>query len=132
MGQQMANHKQKYVCASGMVIESITVPLDAQEQEIIGRAKQRLKKISQPPDRYTFSLFKRSVDARDRANVQFVYSVLAVHDGGTYPSNQALLQRQKIRLLQSEAILPECGQAPLTAPPLVVGMVPSSSTAEIA
>lgn len=125
MGQQMANHKQKYVCASGMVIESITVPLDAQEQEIIGRAKQRLKKISQPPDRYTFSLFKRSVDARDRANVQFVYSVLAVHDGGTYPSNQALLQRQKIRLLQSEAILPEYGQAPLTAPPLVVGMGPA-------
>ncbi len=108
-----------------MVIESITVPLDAEEQEIISRARQRLKKIGQQPGQYAFSLFKRSVDARDRGNVQFVYSVLAVHAQGTYPANHALLQRQKIRLLQSESVLPEYGQARLIAPPLVVGMGPA-------
>ena len=119
----MATHK--YECALGMVIESVTVPLDAQEQEVFAKAKQRLKKIGQQPGQYTFSLFKRSVDARDRANVQFVYSVLAVHADGTYPANQALLQRQKIRLLQAEPLLPEYGQAVLSAPPLVVGMGPA-------
>jgi hypothetical protein len=100
-----------------MVIESVTVPLDAQEQEVFAKARQRLKKIGLQPGQYTFSLFKRSVDARDRANVQFVYSVLAVHADGTYPANQALLQRQKIRLLQEEPLLPEYGQAVLSAPP---------------
>lgn len=115
----------KFIVASGMVIESITVPLDAQEQEIFAKAKQRLKKIGQQPGQYSFCLFKRSVDARDRTQVQFVYSVLATNAHGTYPANQALLQRQKIRLLQAESILPEYGDAPLTAPPLVVGMGPA-------
>ena len=107
------------------MIESITVPLDTQEEEIFAKARQRLKKIGQHPGQYALSLFKRSVDARDRANVQFVYSVMAVNAHGTYPANQALLQRQKIRLLQSDPVLPEYGDAPLTAPPLVVGMGPA-------
>lgn len=115
----------KFAVASGMVIESVTVPLDAEEHEIFAKARQRLKKIGQQPAHYTLSLFKRSVDARDRANVRFVYSVLAVNVHGTYPANQALLQRQKIRLLQSEQVLPEYGDAPLSAPPLVVGMGPA-------
>ncbi len=115
----------KFVFASGMVIESITVPLDAEEQEIYAKARQRIKKIGQQPGHYTLSLFKRSIDARDRNNVQFVYSVLAVSSQGTYPGNQALLQRQKIRLLQSESLLPEYGDAPLSASPLVVGMGPA-------
>ena len=115
----------KFKVALGMVIESITVPLDTQEEEIFAKARQRLKKIGQHPGQYALSLFKRSVDARDRANVQFVYSVMAVNAHGTYPANQALLQRQKIRLLQSDPVLPEYGDAPLTAPPLVVGMGPA-------
>ncbi|MBO7296167.1 MAG: NAD(P)/FAD-dependent oxidoreductase [Clostridia bacterium] len=119
----MANHN--FVYATGMVIESITVPLDAQEQEVFAKARQRLKKIGQNPAQFSYSLFKRSVDARDRTNVQFVYSVLALSQNGTYPANQALLQRQKIRLLQENHIVPEYGQAPLTAPPLVVGMGPA-------
>lgn len=108
-----------------MVIESITVPLDAEEQEIFAKAKQRIKKIGQQPGQYALHLFKRSVDARERSNVQFVYSVLAVNSNGTYPANQALLQRQKIRLLQSDPVLPEYGTSPLSAPPLVVGMGPA-------
>ena len=115
----------KFAVASGMVIESVTVPLDAEEQEIFAKARQRLKKIGQQPAHYALSLFKRSVDARDRTNVRFVYSVLAVNAQGMYPANQALLQRQKIRLLQSEQVLPEYGDAPLSAPPLVVGMGPA-------
>ena len=119
----MANHK--YVHATGIVIESITVPLDAEEQEVFAKAWQRLKRIGQQPGQYALKLFKRSVDARDRKNVQFVYSVLAVNERGVYPANQALLQRQKIRLLQNEPILPEYGTEPLEAPPLVVGMGPA-------
>ena len=93
----MANHN--FVYATGMVIESITVPLDTQEQEVFAKARQRLKKIGQNPTQFSYSLFKRSVDARDRTNVQFVYSVLALSQNGTYPANQALLQRQKIRFV---------------------------------
>ena len=108
-----------------MVIESITVPLDAKEQEIFAAAKQRLKRLGVKTEQFSLSLFRRSVDARDRANVQFVYSVLATHVNGIYPQNEALLQKHKIRLLCAQQIIPEYGTEPITAPPLVVGMGPA-------
>ena len=118
----MAN---KIVTSSGMVIESITVPLDAKEQEIFAVARHRLRKIGAQPGQFTLRLFRRSVDARDRTCVQFVYSVLATHAQGAYPTNEKLLQKHKIRMLQAEQVLPEYGKDPLTAPPLVVGMGPA-------
>ncbi len=113
------------VTLSGIVIESITVPLDAKEQEIFALAKQRLKKIGAQPTQFSLNLFRRSVDARDRAKVQFVYSVLATRADGAYPTNEKLLQRHKIRMLCAEQILPEYGTDPISAPPLVVGMGPA-------
>ena len=115
----------RIVLSSGMVIESITVPLDAKDHEIFAAAKQRIKKIGAQPEQFQLSLFRRSVDARDRTNVQFVYSVLAIHAQGRYPCNERLMQKYKIRMLQSESVLPEYGRELIQAPPLVVGMGPA-------
>ena len=114
-----------FITAAGMVIESITVPLDTEEKEIISKAKQRIKKIGLSPENYSYALFKRSVDARDRSYIRFVYSVIATHAQGVYPAIQDRLQREKIKLLCTEAVTPEFGQASLQAPPLVVGMGPA-------
>ena len=113
------------VTSSGIVIESITVPLDAKEQEIFAIAKHRLKKIGLQAEQFSLSLFRRSIDARDRANVQFVYSILATHASGVYPCNEKLLQKYKIRILHAEQVVPEYGSEPIEAPPLVVGMGPA-------
>lgn len=110
---------------TGMVIESIAVPVDADEQEVFARAAKRLKRIGQKPSDYRLSLFKRSVDARDRDDVKFVFSVLAAKKDGSYPNHETVLQKEKIRLLKNEEILPEFGDTPLDAPPLVVGMGPA-------
>ena len=110
---------------TGMVIESIAVPVDADEQEIFARAAKRIKRIGQNPASYRLSLFKKSVDARDRDNIKFVFSVLASKKDGAYPKNEAVLQKEKIRILRSEEILPEYGREPLLAPPLIVGMGPA-------
>ena len=115
----------KIVTSSGMVIESITVPLDANEQEIFAAARHRLKKIGAQPGQFSLRLFRRSVDARDRASVQFVYSVLATCASGAYPTNEKLLQKYTIRMLQAEQMQPEYGTDPIQAPPLVVGMGPA-------
>ena len=117
--------KNNIVMSSGIVIESIAVPLDAKEQEIFAIAKQRLKKIGLQAGQFSLSLFRRSIDARDRANVQFVYSVLATNASGVYPCNEKLLQKHKIRILHAEQVVPEYGSEPLEAPPLVVGMGPA-------
>ena len=110
---------------TGMVIESIAVPVDADEQEIFARAAKRIKRIGQNPASYRLSLFKKSVDARDRDNIKFVFSVLASKKDDAYPKNEAVLQKEKIRILRSEEILPEYGREPLLAPPLIVGMGPA-------
>ncbi len=111
--------------ASGMVIESITVPLDADKQEIFAKAAQRLKRLGLSPKDYRLSLFKRSVDARERENVRFVYSVLATREDGIYPVKPERLARERVRMLGSESVLPKLGKQTTTAPPLVVGMGPA-------
>ena len=110
---------------AGMVIESIAVPVDAEEQEIFSKAAHRLKRIGQNAENYEMSLFKRSVDARDREQIKFVYSVLATNQSKKYPINESLLSREKIRLLHDHTICPEFGNQPVSAPPLVVGMGPA-------
>ena len=108
-----------------MLIESITVPLDADEQEIFDKAVRRLKRIGLTKRQYELFLFKRSVDARDRENIRFVYSVLAKSHDSRYPSDSSKLQREKIKLLYDQELLPEIGREVLLAQPLVVGMGPA-------
>lgn len=113
------------VTATGMVIESITVPLDADKQEIFAKAAQRLKRLGLSARDYQLSLFKRSVDARERQNVRFVYSVLATREDGVYPVKPEKLARERVRLLEEQSVLPKLGEQISTAPPLVVGMGPA-------
>lgn len=117
--------QKMHIPASGMVIESITVPLDADKQEIFAKAAQRLKRLGLSYRDYRFSLFKRSVDARDKACVRLVWSVLAMREDGLYPVSPDRLARERVRLLQTEQILPQFGDQPIKAPPLVVGMGPA-------
>lgn len=110
---------------SGIVIESITVPLDTSAQEIFFKAAQRLKKVGLYSRDFQYSLFKRSVDARKKDDIRFVYSVLATKQDGKYPQISDRLQKERIRVLQNESIIPEFGNQKPVAPPLVVGMGPA-------
>ena len=113
------------VAAAGIVIESVTVPLDADKQEIFAKAAARLGRLGLRPKDFTFTLFKRSVDARERDNIRFVYSVLATRADGVYPVREDRLARERVRLLREETILPRFGREIPKAPPLVVGMGPA-------
>ena len=119
----MINNKE--MRSAGMVIESITVPLDASEQHVLAKAASRLKRIGLRPALFDLSLFKRSVDARDRDQIRFVYSVLATPKESVPALDVAKLAREKIKLLKNQEILPVFGLEPMAAPPLVVGMGPA-------
>lgn len=110
---------------SGIVIESITVPLDTSAQEVFSKAAQRLKKVGLQPNDFQYSLFKRSVDARKKDDIRFVYSVLATKQDCTYPQMTNRFQNEKIRFLSNQSIIPEFGHQTLMAPPLIVGMGPA-------
>lgn len=109
----------------GIVIESIAVPLEAEQQEIFGKAVKRLKRVGLNPRDFDLSLFKRSVDARDKNQIRFVYAVLATNKNGAYPLNEEKLQREKMRLLPTQQIVPVFGSIPVLVPPLIVGMGPA-------
>ena len=110
---------------SGIVIESITVPLDTSAQEIFFKAAQRLKRVGLHSNEFQYSLFKRSVDARKKDDIRFVYSVLATRQDGVYPPVTDRFRKEKIRFLQNQSIIPEFGNQKLKAPPMIVGMGPA-------
>ena len=63
-----------------LIINNIKLSLDASYKEAFSVARKRLKTLFALPSDISFSIHKRSVDARRKDAVAFVYSVLC--EGG--------------------------------------------------
>ncbi len=107
-----------------MLLDGIKTSVDADEAEMINKAKDKMKRAGISPSTLHFRLFKKSIDARERNNIRFVSTVLVERaDGlGFSPS---LVTRVGGRALKEENIAPIYGTSPMSAPPLVVGMGPA-------
>ena len=107
------------------LIGGIRVGVDATEQEILKRAKDKMKRAGLSASTLHFRLYKKSVDARRRDDVRFECTVLAeVAEGERLPSDDAL-QKIGARRFLDEPLDLQTGNTPLGAPPLVVGMGPA-------
>ena len=60
-----------------LLINDIKCGLDEDVSIAYSRAKKALKHAGVDSTPITFSVYRRSVDARDRNNIVFVYSILA-------------------------------------------------------
>ena len=88
-----------------------------------------MKKINYLPCDATFSVYRRSIDARKRDDIKFVYSVIVRGDFSVIP--EKLQKREHIfELSDSEPCL-EIGDKPLSARPLVVGSGPAGMFASL-
>lgn len=114
-----------YEKITGMVISSITVPLDKNVQDVLSIAAMRLRKAGIKDANFSLSIFKRSIDARDRQSIKLVYSVLAVSKNGIYPRQSDKFSKYSIKMLHDSDVIPELGKETVAAPPLVVGMGPA-------
>lgn len=79
-----------------LLISNIKLPYYASESEAVAIAAKRLKKVGLYRSDAEMSVYKRSVDARDRENISFVYSVLAAGDYATPHSGCARLDISEI------------------------------------
>lgn len=109
-----------------LIVGGIQVPLDIVVGDVCLLAKKRLEKANIHGRELDAHIFRRSIDARKKDSVQFVYSVAVT---GFF--SKGVIERvtrgefKQISLLKSgepEVIL---GDAPLTARPLVVGSGPA-------
>lgn len=106
-----------------VLINNVKMPISASVTEAFSVAKSRLSRLGISGCVKKYSVFRRSIDARKRPDIYFVYSVLAEGDFPCIDSER--LARADMSfinpLTRPEIIL---GDSPLSAPPVIVGAGP--------
>ena len=105
------------------VVNNIKLPVCASFKEAFSVAKRKLRAVgvSSPQQ---FRIYRRSVDARNKSNICFVYSVSA--SALDIPLSDNELSSHGIgRIVDNDAVIPESGEEKLTAPPVIIGAGPS-------
>lgn len=106
-----------------LLINNIKLPVNASESEAFSVAKGVLKRAGLVNYAEEYSIFRRSVDARRKPEIFFVYSVAV---SGRFPMIDEDKQRKLGISVQQPISMPraEIGEMPLSAPPVVVGSGP--------
>lgn len=107
------------------LIGGISVSVLADDELVFKKAKEKMKRAGVSPSTLHFRLYKRSVDARRRDDIRFVYTVLATSKEPISAHSNARLQAEGIKILQQEHLNPTLGNQPLSYRPMVVGMGPA-------
>jgi len=106
-----------------LLISDIKLPYTENEEEALRIADRRLKKLGLNMKNAELSVFKRSLDARDRRDIRFVYSVLAKGSFGRLTQKATALRVSEMQDPYSEPIV-TYGNEKLHGRVLVVGMGP--------
>lgn len=104
-----------------VLINGISLPWEASEDEAVREARRRLRGVHLLSDDTSFFIYKRSVDARHRGDIRFVYSVAA---RGSFSALALEKHRAAFPVLHAEMPEIRFGSRPLSARPIVVGSGP--------
>lgn len=106
------------------VVNNIKLPINASSLEAFSIAEHRISKCLKPSGKLSFSVFKRSIDARKKQDIRFIYSVAV--EGEFKNFDKSSLIGTDI-VLSEPLALPEIpiGEYEITEPPLVVGAGPA-------
>ncbi len=105
------------------IINNIKLPPDASFKEAFSVAEKRLGRLGVTKDTYSLSIFKKSIDARNKDNILIVYSIAA-------KGNFKNIEGEKLKRLDisestlNDTILIERGSMILNASPVIVGAGP--------
>ncbi len=105
------------------VVNDISLPIDASIEEAFSVCRKKLRALSIFASDAVYSVYRRSIDARRRESIKFVYSIMA---RGSFQ----LVDDERLRAggaFRYEVKLPECyfGNEPLTSKIVVVGSGPA-------
>ena len=107
-----------------VLINNVKLSVNASHKEAFSVAKSILKKTGLLSFAQDYRIYKRSIDARHKPDILFVYSIAV---SGNFPDvDSAKLKKYGISLEELK-ITPdiEIGDVPLSAPPVVVGSGPA-------
>ena len=107
-----------------LIVKNIKLPLNASQQEAFSVAKKRIKKLGVSTDSLKLSVYKKSIDARRKDDIYFVYSIAA---SGHFPNiSESQLADLSMSFEEKRELMDfERGEEQMTAPPLVVGSGPA-------
>ena len=107
-----------------VLINNIKLPVNASPREAFSVAKGVLRKAGLLSFARDYSIYRRSVDARRKPDIYFVYSVAVK---GDFPNIDPDRHRRLGISLQNTVSLDitEKGNSPLAAPPIIVGAGPA-------
>ena len=101
------------------VISGISLPLDSSPEEACAAAAKKLRKMGIAAKK--LSLYRRSVDARDRHEIKLVYAVRFSTEGTL---KKEILQKYALGEVASDTLDIKYGREIMNARPVVIGMGP--------
>lgn len=116
-----------------IIVKDIRVPLETPVEEVLNEAKKRIQTSFSSQAVLSAQIHRKSVDARKKDRISFVYSVLLTLDPQYMPSAdspekweilQENLTKNGADFLKEDTDFPHPGSHPLDAPPVVVGFGP--------
>lgn len=105
-----------------LIVNNIKLPTDASVEEAFSVSAGRLRKAKIFVKEPCFLVYKRSIDARRKDDIKFVYSVAV--SGYISGINDKSLSVSGAVLDKTELPTPEYGEEMLSAPPVIVGSGP--------
>lgn len=106
-----------------LIVNRISLPVGAPESEALSLAGRRLRSLGIPSSGLHFSVYRRSVDARRKNDIRFLYSVAVT---GEIPKADEPRFAAADVAVMTDPVLPEsCGTEMLTHPPVIIGSGPA-------
>lgn len=102
------------------LINNIKIGLEDDERVAIHKAQRIVAQEHLNTSDFEFSVYKKSIDARNKNSILFVYTILA-----STCVNIKLTPNSKLKLLDCEELVFEFGTETLNERPLIVGMGPA-------
>ena len=108
---------------SFVLVNNLKLPVTAPVSEVLSAARRVIKRAGLTSFAKDYSIYRRSVDARHKPDIFFVYSVAVT---GDFPEIDGTIQNKYGISLQRPLARPQAiiGGEELSAPPLVVGSGP--------
>lgn len=112
-----------------IVFNNIKLPFDASVEEAFSVVRKRLAKISAPIRQCELFVYKRSIDARKKESILFVYSI-GVRCFDFIP-DESRLAAIGGTIIEKKSPTFEYGSKPLSAPPVIIGSGPAGMFAAL-